>query len=408
LRSGGPDFSIHHSIATCRTSLCHGKSHSRIDGAVVKNVVVCCDGTANEFAQDRTNVVKLFYALLHDPGRQIAYYHPGLGTMEPPGALTGIGRTVTKMLGLTFGYGLSADIRDAYVFIMNHFEVGDRLFLFGFSRGAYTVRVLSAMLKLYGLIPKGNDALVPYVVRMLMSIGKLDRKKRRRSYCRVACMSPQSSRNDVGAYFRLAGQFRKAYGTRQCMPHFVGVWDTVSSVGWVSNPLTIPFTTKPHIRSGRHAVSIDERRAFFRENLWRSPGGNIKQVWFPGVHCDVGGGYPERESGLSKVALRWMLTEAAADGLLLEPDRAQRVLGGGAEYVAPDPHAGMHRSLTARWWIAEVVPKLRYGWGPTQWEFRANWARRRVIPSGAMVHDAAYQQGAEYLARLPPDAVRVM
>jgi uncharacterized protein (DUF2235 family) len=372
----------------------------------VKNVVVCCDGTANEFAQHRTNVVKLYYTLVHDPKRQVAYYHPGLGTMEPPGALTGIGRTVTKMLGLAFGYGLSTDIRDAYVFIMNHFEVGDHLFLFGFSRGAYTVRVLAAMLKLYGLIPKGNDALVPYVVRMLMSIGKLDRRNRRRSYFRVACMSPSVSKSDVGAYFRLAGQFRKAYGTSLCMPHFVGVWDTVSSVGWISNPLTIPFTTNPHIRKGRHAVSIDERRAFFRENLWRSPTGNIQQVWFPGVHCDVGGGYPEGESGLSKVALRWMLSEATIDGLLVDRDRAHRVLGGSIGYVAPDPNGKLHQSLTLRWWIAELVPKLRYSWARGQWEFRANWARRRAIPNGAMVHDAAFQRGSTYAVRLPRDAVR--
>src|SRR5262249_37591317 len=84
-----------------------------------KNVVLCCDGTANEFAQDRTNVVKLFFTLARDPSRQVAYYHPGLGTMERPGALTRFTRTVTRVLGRAFGYGLEADIRDAYVFLMN-------------------------------------------------------------------------------------------------------------------------------------------------------------------------------------------------------------------------------------------------------------------------------------------------
>ena len=77
-----------------------------------KNVVVCCDGTANEFAQDRTNVVKLFYTLeQHDPSRQVGYYHPGLGTMEPPRALTQSTRAATRILGMAFGYGLEADIR---------------------------------------------------------------------------------------------------------------------------------------------------------------------------------------------------------------------------------------------------------------------------------------------------------
>jgi uncharacterized protein (DUF2235 family) len=112
----------------------------------MKNVVVCCDGTANEFAQDRTNVVKLFYALDHDPTRQVTFYHPGLGTMEPPGALTGFTKWLTRLLGKAVGYGLEADVRDAYAFIMRNFEPDDRLFLFGFSRGAYTVRVVASLL----------------------------------------------------------------------------------------------------------------------------------------------------------------------------------------------------------------------------------------------------------------------
>ena len=76
-----------------------------------KNLVLCCDGTANEFAQDRTNVVKLFFTLARDPHRQVAYYHPGLGTMEPPRALTQSTRAATRILGMAFGYGLEADIR---------------------------------------------------------------------------------------------------------------------------------------------------------------------------------------------------------------------------------------------------------------------------------------------------------
>src|SRR5262245_3855255 len=89
---------------------------------MAKNVVLCCDGTANEFAEDRTNVVKLFFTLERDPSRQVAYYHPGLGTMEPPGTLTSATRTLTRLAARAFGYGLEADIRDAYVFLMNNFE----------------------------------------------------------------------------------------------------------------------------------------------------------------------------------------------------------------------------------------------------------------------------------------------
>src|SRR5262245_30327303 len=159
-----------------------------------KNVVVCCDGTANEFAQDRTNVVKLFFTLTHDPNRQVTYYHPGLGTMEPPGALTRGTRTFTRLLGKAFGYGLEADIHDADVFLMNSFENGDGVFLFGFSRGAYTARAVASLLHMYGLIPKGNEPLVPYAIRMLMAINNIDRKRGDRSA-------------EEESYFRLAREF---------------------------------------------------------------------------------------------------------------------------------------------------------------------------------------------------------
>ena len=106
----------------------------------MKNVVICCDGTANECKEERTNVVKLFSTLIQDPVHQVAYYHPGLGTMEAVGAIISAARKITRLLGKAIGYGLESDIRDAYVFLMNNFDPGDRLFLVGFSRGAYTVR----------------------------------------------------------------------------------------------------------------------------------------------------------------------------------------------------------------------------------------------------------------------------
>src|SRR5262245_6322962 len=177
-----------------------------------RNVVLCCDGTANEFASDRTNVVKLFYALTHDPAVQDTYYHPGVGTMEAAGAVTMTGRKVTKLLGLAIGYGLETDIRDAYVFLMNHFRPDDRVFLFGFSRGAYTVRAVASLLHMYGLIRPGNEPLVPYAIRMMMAITKLRRN---------------SSDDSAGLtqYFDLARQFRQHFCIEGCDPHFVGVWD---------------------------------------------------------------------------------------------------------------------------------------------------------------------------------------
>jgi uncharacterized protein (DUF2235 family) len=366
-----------------------------------KNIVVCCDGTANEFARDRTNVVKLFYTLIHDPSRQVAFYHPGLGTMEAAGALTTFSRKLTKLAGLAIGYGLEADIRDAYVFLMNYFQDGDRLFLFGFSRGAYTARAVASLLHMYGLIRKGDEPLVPYAIRMQMAIN--------RAQGRTKANQP----SQVNALFKLADEFKAHFSGTPCGPYFVGVWDTVSSVGWIENPLRLPYTANnPDIQIGRHAIAIDERRAFFRPNLWRPIATrgprDLKQVWFPGVHSDVGGGYPEAESGLSKLALEWMLREAASAGLLTDPAKVNRVLGrSGDEYVPPDPKAAMHEPLTPAWWGPEFIPKRYYNWDRHREERGINLFRRRTIPDGSMIHDAAYQRGADYQKLLPANAVRV-
>jgi len=364
----------------------------------MKNVVLCCDGTANEFAADKTNVVKLFSVLANEPSQQIAYYHPGLGTMEPPGALAHLARRTTRLLGQAIGYGLEADVRDAYVFLMNQFEPGDRVFMFGFSRGAYTVRAVASLLHMYGLMPKGNEPFVPYAIRMLTTINR------------------DSDRDANKKYFSLASEFKATFGSeRECNPWFVGVWDTVSSVGWIENPLHLPYTAdNPAIMYGRHAVAIDERRAFFRANLWRrrneppaSGPQDMKQVWFAGVHCDVGGGYPETESGLSKIALKWMLDEAIGVGLRINQTHMDKVLGNrGTPYVKPDPHGPMHNSLRWYWCPAEFVLKRHFDWLRKKWGRRMNLGRRRTIPSGSHIHQSAFDRGGAYAAALPKDAVK--
>jgi uncharacterized protein (DUF2235 family) len=366
-----------------------------------KNVVLCCDGTANEFAQDRTNVIKLFSTLEQDPARQVAYYHPGLGTMESPAALSGFSRRMTRCLGNAVGYGLNLDIRYAYVFLMNNYDEGDKVFLFGFSRGAYTVRAVAALLRMYGLIPRGNEPFVPYAIRLLMAIHKIDNKRGNRT-------------EEERRYFKLAHDFKNTFATRVCKPWFVGVWDTVSSIGWYENPLHLPYTAdNPDIEIGRHAISIDERRAFFRSNLWipKDPPAqtgpkDLKQVWFPGVHCDVGGGYAESESGLSKIPLQWMLREAAAAELLVDPLKRAAVLGqAGGDYVPPNANAPMHESLIGIWWLAEILWKRHWDWDKQVWKHRPNLGRRRTIPPRSLIHEAAYQRGEEYKTLLPPDGI---
>ena len=220
-----------------------------------KNVVLCCDGTADEFARDRTNVVKLYFTLDPNPARQVTYYHPGLGTMEPPGALSGVTRVFTRFAARAFGYGLEADIRDAYIFLMNNFEEGDRVFLFGFSRGAYTARAVASLLRMYGLIPRGNDALVPYAVRLLMGIYAIDSSGRHRCAEENAIsISPPTSR----------ARLRRGFASHGLSGVGHGEFDRLVR----KSAAAAFYGRQSRDRNGRHAIAIDERRAFFRTNLW--------------------------------------------------------------------------------------------------------------------------------------------
>ena len=269
-----------------------------------RNIVICCDGTNNEFGVNNTNVVRLIQALNRDPAKQRLHYDPGVGTLPEVGRVTALGKWLSKVRGLAFGSGLSSIVEDAYSYLMDFWEPGDRVFLFGFSRGAYSVRVLAGLLHALGLLPRGNQNLLPYVMRLFKgSRGRRDNKD----------------------YWNLLNHFRWTFARqisdrdddRRFPVHFLGVWDSVSSVGWVWDPVTYPFTRRnPSIEVIRHAVSVDERRCFFRQNLMvpadREPPQDFKELWFPGVHCDVGGGYPKTEGGLWQEPFRWMIAEAQA------------------------------------------------------------------------------------------------
>jgi uncharacterized protein (DUF2235 family) len=332
-----------------------------------KNIVICLDGTSNEFGDTNSNVIKLYGVLVQDPQVQIAYYHPGLGTMGAPGAFTRLSQWWTKLKGLAFGYGLAANIADACAYLMANYQPGDSIFIFGFSRGAYTARALAAMLHMYGLLRPGNEVLVPYITRLFRGHGK--------------------------EVFALAPKFQATF-SRPCKPFFLGLWDTVSSVGWIYNPLKLPYTAmNPDISVVRHAVSIDERRAMFRQNLWSNPtaGQDVQQVWFAGTHSDVGGGYAESESGLAKLALEWMLNEATAAGMRVDAAKRDRVLGvTDPRFAKPDPAAKMHKSLHGFWWLLELWPKRYWDANSTPPGYKWKWplGSSRSIAPGSTVHSS--------------------
>jgi uncharacterized protein (DUF2235 family) len=369
--------------------------------AMGKNVVVCCDGTANQVVSgDNTNVVRLCAVAVKD-ARQIVYYGPGLGTMEAEGALTWWGRFWTKIAGLAAGYGIARDIRNAYSFIMVHYEEGDRLYLFGFSRGAYTARAVASLLKLYGLLRIGNEALLPYMIRELLHFDSLT--SRLVDWLTFGHWNLNKKR--VMAKFDKAAEIRTVFATRPCKPHFVGVWDTVSSVGLAFSPTRIPYTAKnDDIAIGRHALALDERRTFFIRNLWQydprqpAPGPHdIKEVWFAGVHSDIGGGYPEAEAGLAKIAFGWMVREAAAASLIVDLAALERELGTGPGRSAPDANGKMHNSMKGLWPLVEFVPV----WSGLD-KIRVNLFRRRRVPKGALVHESVGRR-AGYTRPLPDD-----
>src|SRR5215510_2683950 len=124
-----------------------------------KNIVVCCDGTGNsvEKPDNDSNVVKLYSTLDFSGKDQVGYYHPGVGTMGDPMARNKLSSLWSRVKGLAFGGGLLNNVSDAYRFIMNAYEQGDRIFLFGFSRGAYTVRALAGVLHMFGALQAGNE-----------------------------------------------------------------------------------------------------------------------------------------------------------------------------------------------------------------------------------------------------------
>jgi uncharacterized protein (DUF2235 family) len=245
---------------------------------VPKNIVICCDGT------QRIQRSQLYSSLVIDGNSQIGYYHPGVGTMGAPTATNWVSKTWSMLMGLA-GAGLLTNVGDEYRYLMDNYQEGDQVYLFGFSRDAYTVRALAGVLHMFGLLCPGNNGLIPYILRMYA--------KRTRD---AAGMTNT---------FDVAAQFKKIF-CRHCPPHLVGVWDTVNSVGYVWDPVRLPCTAQnPDMKNGRHAVSIDERRCYFHNNLWGAqlPGQTLKPVWFAGVHSDVGGSYPERKAAYLKS--RW-------------------------------------------------------------------------------------------------------
>ena len=337
---------------------------------MARNIVLCLDGTSNQFAANNTNVVKL-YAMLDrtHPDQQLSYYQPGIGTSTPPGFLGRFQQWIARVVDLATAWFLSQHVCDAYRYLMRYYQEGDQIYIFGFSRGAYTARAVAAMVHKVGLLTQGNDELIPFAWDMFA--GQSDEK--------------------------ISKGFKTTF-SRDVPIHFLGLWDTVSSVGLVWDPKILPYTqNNPSVQTVRHAVALDERRVNFVQNLWGTVPADVEQVWFPGVHCDVGGGYPEPQSGLSAIALKWMVEKAEAAGLIIDQAMKATVLPQqnvpGGDYAAPFAGGPANESLTGLWWIPEWVPT---SYRDPAANFRKTWrfhcGRHRHVSAGAAIHPAVRER----------------
>ncbi|HET6376132.1 MAG TPA: DUF2235 domain-containing protein, partial [Methylocella sp.] len=303
-----------------------------------RNLIVLSDGTGNSAAKaNKTNVWRLYQAIDLTDGSQIAAFSDGVGTSSV---------RLFRVLGLALGIGVKRNVLDLYKFLCRNYKEGDRIWAFGFSRGAFTIRVLAGLIYREGLIAWDTEA---ELNRNALAAYRSYRRKAFRT--RLPWVIALRWIRDSAVLIWNALTQRRSYkevqkktaelGRAQKPVYFVGVWDTVAAYGLPVDELTqavdkcvwpLTFASRdllPNVEHARHALSLDDDRRTFHPIPWDENAetalaregtvkpGRLLQVWFAGAHADVGGGYPD--DGLSLVALNWMIREAAAMGLRFAP-----------------------------------------------------------------------------------------
>lgn len=304
-----------------------------------KNIVVCMDGTWNQPEREDgrvipTNVLKLMRALrpTGDGGRcQVVFYGRGVGT----------GGWFDRIKGGAFGIGLSDNILDGYRFIANNYDAGDgerepdEIYLFGFSRGAFTARSLAGMIGAVGLLEKLDMNRLPEAFALYRT--------------------PPEQRAKHPSYGLV-------HETRKVTIKFIGVWDTVGALGipvtwlkWIGrrNYHFHNVELGSNVRFAYQALAIDEHRKPFEAAIWTRPSDppkhrqEVEQMWFAGAHSNVGGGYPD--PGLSDIALTWMMEKAQACGLSFDEAYARRCIQPSYDGVLVDSRTPVYRVWRRRY-----------------------------------------------------------
>ncbi|KAJ7140656.1 hypothetical protein C8R44DRAFT_827617 [Mycena epipterygia] len=271
-------------------SECQGTCHEA-PARRSRNLVVSIDGTSNQFGPNNTNVVELHSRIIkEDPSTpQLTFYLSGIGTYVPPSlrSLAYWKQLIANKIDLAIAWNFKKHVQDAYRWLMAgyHYQPGDVICLFGFSRGAYQVRALAGMITKVGLVHSGNQRLVPFAYELY---------------------SNRHRGRDRAKAEKLCEHFKKTF-SRDVRVHFLGAWDTVSSVG-IFRGQPLPLTeSADHICHFRHALALDERRVRFQpeyvhsaysqeskkrddkqiETQQRETQRTIKEVWFAGTHSDM-------------------------------------------------------------------------------------------------------------------------
>jgi uncharacterized protein (DUF2235 family) len=357
-------------------------------GAMVKNILIFADGTGNEGGllpdESRTNVYKLFRATRVDPdswiepSEQLAFYVPGIGTPSP--GPTSRWRRLRETIQQMFGGGLTRKIVDCYLAVIGVWQPGDRIYVFGFSRGAYTVRCLAHVLELVG-IPTTETSGKPLILDPV-ALRKTARAAVGILYKWGLPVTDRDKRNKQAANFKK--DHRCLVGPEKgALPYFIGVWDTVAAIGWTKLfPKKYDMHFPKEVPFARHAAAIDEYRKSFRRVEWGGSGtvstpkpgelAQFVQIWFSGNHADIGGSYPENESRLSDFSLKWM-----ADFIEFElPKEAQVKVNRDRLHCFPSSAGMMH-------------DECKVGIGGT----RLHWhPKDRDIPIEAVLHDSVYER----------------
>ncbi len=296
-----------------------------------KNIIILSDGTGQKGGEgSNTNIYKIFNTIENRTDDQIVFYDPGIGTS---------GIELVKQIS---GYGISQNIKDCYRFLFENYQAGDNIFLFGFSRGAATVRSLSSFIHHFGILPKSRKDLIDEAYK----IYKITNSNKRNAK---------------------AEAFIDKHHTMWTRVKFLGCFDTVSALGFPIKGISeildrIPFfqhnfhnyKLSKSVEHAYHALAIDDERKTFHPKLWDSTIENyqtLQQVWFPGMHTDVGGGY--KKDDLSHIPFLWMCRKAMKHGLRIYNEEKLE--------ITPQADAFMHNSRSG-WWQQIVYTQKERSW----------------------------------------------